>query len=214
LAPLIYPNKPSIPIGSSITLNCEKLPQAKEPDRYQWYKLNIDEVSSGKGSASSLQNSRASLDLDNSVGYGPYLELYNITLENMGWYQCCLVYSKLKPAHRRLKILKILSSKEENFTNNLNFDLDAEDAPELTCSSVHITARNESSSVSKNDSKIGSGTVLKPSKSSNTFLFLSVVVVFMFVMVVLTLLTLFFYKKLKQYNNAQKATQKMCTVSV
>ena len=165
-SPLISPFSQISTIGSDVIFTCEKPQNSREPDRYQWFKQSNE--------------SNNSLNFDNSQGYGQILKLSNLTMENAGWYLCCIINKQQDD-----------KKENENIESLLN---------NAKCSSAELKVNNIIDYDNHDEGKIIKNRI-------KTFVLVAISSIFILAIILLSLLVFICHKKLNSFTNTQKATK-------
>jgi hypothetical protein len=165
-SPLISPVSQIATVGSQVIFTCDKPQNSKEPDRYQWFKQSNE--------------SNISLNFDNSQGYGQILKLSNLTMENAGWYLCCIINRQQND-----------DKDNENIESILN---------NARCSSVELKVNNMIDYDNHYEGKIIKNRI-------KTFVLIAVSSICILIIILLSFLVFVCHKKLNSFKNTQKATK-------
>jgi hypothetical protein len=165
-SPLISPVSQIATIGSEVIFTCDKPQNSKEPDRYQWFKQSNE--------------SNNKLNFDNSQGYGQILKLSNLSIDNAGWYLCCIINKHQDDMNKNENIESILNNAK--------------------CSSVELKVNN----IIQYDNH-DEGKIIK--HGIKTFIFIAISSICILVIILLSLLVFVCHKKLNSFTNTQKASK-------
>lgn len=174
--PIVSPDELSPPEGSSGQLFCKEIPNSREPDRYEWHKISLNDDTAAT---------------ETKIKTGPLLDLKNMTSVDSGWYHCCLYYSPISPLARAEFIFKYGGDLESYDGGSIDeFDMKKEYLRYCASSRVEV----------KTSPVMSSNKLLKTRQ-----LMLIIVIAFLVLLSVMILLVFCCYSRLKLMKHAQKA---------